>query len=109
MSGPDQTALDSLSQALQEEIQSVKDQLDLFERTDVSEQNLKDLLESLSIIEDTLTVSNLEKTSALTHKLIQHLKAVGRSEERRVGKECRSRWSPNHYKRKRLVRNKGSN
>lgn len=77
MSGPDQTALDSLSQALQEEIQSVKDQLDLFERTDVSEQNLKDLLESLSIIEDTLTVSNLEKTSALTHKLIQHLKAVG--------------------------------
>ena len=77
MSGPDQTALDSLSQALQEEIQSVKDQLDLFERTDVSEQNLKDLLESLSIIEDTLTVSNLEKTSALTHKLIQHLKAIG--------------------------------
>lgn len=77
MSGPDQTALDSLSQALQEEIQSVKDQLDLFERTDVSEQNLKDLLESLSIIEDTLTISNLEKTSALTHKLIQHLKAVG--------------------------------
>lgn len=77
MSGPDQTALDSLSQALQEEIQSVKDQLDLFERTDVSEQNLKDLLESLSIIEDTLTISNLEKTSALTHKLIQHLKAIG--------------------------------
>src|SRR5688572_32429214 len=24
-----------------------------------------------------------------------------RSEERRVGKECRSRWSPNHYKKKR--------
>src|SRR5690606_39998286 len=23
-----------------------------------------------------------------------------RSEERRVGKECRSRWSPYHYKRK---------
>src|SRR5690349_25168425 len=23
-----------------------------------------------------------------------------RSEERRVGKECRSRWSPRHYKRK---------
>ena len=22
--------------------------------------------------------------------------SVGRSEERRVGKECRSRWSPNH-------------
>src|SRR6266516_6921696 len=25
---------------------------------------------------------------------------VGRSEERRVGKECRSRWSPDHYKDK---------
>src|SRR5256885_16962525 len=26
---------------------------------------------------------------------------LGRSEERRVGKECRSRWSPYHYKKKR--------
>src|SRR6266478_8418522 len=25
----------------------------------------------------------------------------GRSEERRVGKECRSRWSPSHLKKKR--------
>src|SRR5256885_13131708 len=25
-----------------------------------------------------------------------HIPAVGRSEERRVGKECRSRWSPYH-------------
>src|SRR6266481_7661418 len=25
---------------------------------------------------------------------------VERSEERRVGKECRSRWSPDHYKQK---------
>src|SRR2546430_7963551 len=25
-----------------------------------------------------------------------HLEASGRSEERRVGKECRSRWSPYH-------------
>src|SRR5229473_6196043 len=26
--------------------------------------------------------------------------ALGRSEERRVGKECRSRWSPYHYTKK---------
>ena len=32
-------------------------------------------------------------TNALAHRLIQH---YGRSEERRVGKECRSRWSPYH-------------
>src|SRR2546423_1323679 len=25
-----------------------------------------------------------------------------RSEERRVGKECRSRWRPDHYKKKRV-------
>src|SRR3712207_6452802 len=28
----------------------------------------------------------------------------GRSEERRVGKECRSRWSPDHYKKKEYLR-----
>src|SRR6266446_9026323 len=28
----------------------------------------------------------------------------GRSEERRVGKECRSRWSPYHYKKKKIRR-----
>src|SRR3712207_7253605 len=26
----------------------------------------------------------------------------GRSEERRVGKECRSRWSPYHYKKNKI-------
>src|SRR5690349_25167956 len=26
-----------------------------------------------------------------------------RSEERRVGKECRSRWSPYHYKKKNII------
>src|SRR5260221_10777095 len=34
-----------------------------------------------------VAVRNLER---------DHLAAVGRSEERRVGKECRSRWSPYH-------------
>src|SRR5947209_11864668 len=28
------------------------------------------------------------------------LRLAGRSEERRVGKECRSRWSADHYKNK---------
>src|SRR5215203_7413887 len=31
---------------------------------------------------------------------------IKRSEERRVGKECRSRWSPYHYKKKRLEHQK---
>src|SRR5690625_5136698 len=34
------------------------------------------------------------------HEIIPHSK-IGRSEERRVGKECRSRWSTGHEKKKR--------
>src|SRR5215469_18323333 len=34
------------------------------------------------------------------------LGAVQRSEERRVGKECRSRWSPYKYKKKYATRNR---
>src|SRR5437660_5080007 len=32
-----------------------------------------------------------------------------RSEERRVGKECRSRWSPYHEKKKKKDKNRASN
>src|SRR5690554_8234840 len=31
-----------------------------------------------------------------------------RSEERRVGKECRSRWSPDHEKKKKATRQRSS-
>src|SRR5882762_10995951 len=34
------------------------------------------------------------------HKLTYPTRVCCRSEERRVGKECRSRWSPYHYKKK---------
>ena len=29
-------------------------------------------------------------------QIVREIDALGRSEERRVGKECRSRWSPYH-------------
>ena len=32
----------------------------------------------------------------LANKYPKNLKEIKRSEERRVGKECRSRWSPYH-------------
>ena len=32
--------------------------------------------------------------------------SISRSEERRVGKECRSRWSPYHEKKKEKVKRK---
>ena len=37
-----------------------------------------------------------EETFIDYNKTIQMLNSVYRSEERRVGKECRSRWSPYH-------------
>ena len=36
------------------------------------------------------------RTLASTNKDLQIYALLGRSEERRVGKECRSRWSPYH-------------
>ena len=39
----------------------------------------------------------IEESSEQKNKLILlHERQEGRSEERRVGKECRSRWSPYH-------------
>ena len=49
---------------------------------------LKDFLE-----ERRMTQSELADRTGLTLKTIN---AIVRSEERRVGKECRSRWSPYH-------------
>src|SRR3989442_7534412 len=46
------------------------------------------------------TESNLHQpppTSTILHKVLAHSTVtLFRSEERRVGKECRSRWSPYH-------------
>src|SRR5690554_7918051 len=38
---------------------------------------------------------------------VDHLNRYHRSEERRVGKECRSRWSPYHEKKKKNKQAKG--
>src|SRR2546425_13476 len=42
-----------------------------------------------------LVVFELLRTSLLSTNFID-VYTIGRSEERRVGKECRSRWSPYH-------------
>src|SRR4030095_14473257 len=51
-----------------------------------------------------ISVLNLDKVTTLTQDPAEATITVGsrpfsRSEERRVGKECRSRWSPYHYKK----------
>ena len=51
--------------------------------------------------ENTLKAAIAFKNSGLgTPILVAKEEKVKRSEERRVGKECRSRWSPEHYKKK---------
>ena len=45
------------------------------------------MIEDLPAVEEIDTIAAIEGIDIV---------AVGRSEERRVGKECRSRWSPYH-------------
>jgi len=77
LSGPDQSALQSLSEALQDELQSVKDLVDLFERTDISQASYEDFVSSLARIGDTLQIANLNEASARTQGLVERLQAGG--------------------------------
>jgi hypothetical protein len=77
LNGPDQSALDSLAQALQEELQSIKDLVDIFERTDINEQNFKDLCNALNRIADTLVVANLGQAQDRTRTLLARVKKQG--------------------------------
>ena len=56
-------------------------------------------MSNILIIEDDTAIAELEKDYlelSEFHVEIEHEGSEGRSEERRVGKECRSRWSPYH-------------
>src|SRR5438874_10991407 len=52
------------------------------------------------------TIGAIPFLTAFARKMSPKLGA--RSEERRVGKECRSRWPPRHCKKKRSQRREGS-
>ena len=43
-----------------------------------------------------ITFNNFYEFAEWIHKTEKHREELERSEERRVGKECRSRWSPYH-------------
>ncbi len=77
LSGPDQSALQSLADALQDELQSVKDQLDLIERTDASDTSVEELAQSLNRIGDTLQIANEVQGSERCQKLVEKLEAGG--------------------------------
>ena len=58
-------------------------------------ENLSDYLETSKI--EIATLNQLAQNTTLTqNEELDRLKSHLRSEERRVGKECRSRWSPYH-------------
>src|SRR5258708_25804299 len=48
------------------------------------------------VLDDVQVLSVLEKMIKQRKESLEQFKAGNRSEERRVGKECRSRWSPYH-------------
>src|ERR1035438_261012 len=53
----------------------------------------------LAVLSDLLARANSLADSLLGDRFTNRISVrVIRSEERRVGKECRSRWSPHHYK-----------
>ena len=71
-----------------------------------SEEGILNKIKSVLACESTLEVMEITNSEKLTFQgleidqlqrsVIKDGKVVERSEERRVGKECRSRWSPYH-------------
>ena len=55
-----------------------------------------DVIEAYRAGDPTNCVNVVRTRVGTTTITIRHFDRVGRSEERRVGKECRSRWSPYH-------------
>lgn len=74
LSGPDQSAMDSLTEALQDELHGIKDLLDLAERTDGIDDSFSDLSVSLRRIADTLIMVNLPKTADKTMAIADSLR-----------------------------------
>src|SRR3712207_9566464 len=60
----------------------------------------KHIMEDLHVSRRTLErITSLLKERAYIERVGNNRSGYWRSEERRVGKECRSRWSPYHYKK----------
>lgn len=75
LSGPDQSAMDSLTDALQDELHGIKDLLDLAERTDGFDDSFSDLSVSLRRIADTLIMVNLPHTADRTMAIAESLRS----------------------------------
>ena len=58
--------------------------------------SLGELAEKVDITPANLSILKTGKAKAIRFSTLEAICKVHRSEERRVGKECRSRWSPYH-------------
>jgi hypothetical protein len=86
LSGPDQSAMDSITEALQDELNSIKDLLDLAEQADGFGDNLSDLSTSLRRIADTLIMVNLPETAYRTMAIAEDLSAEGEAFDTKIQK-----------------------
>src|SRR5690349_17897620 len=57
----------------------------------------------ISDIDGVLTAYSFTEPYFMLGSVLAEYLGIKRSEERRVGKECRSRWSPHHKKKKRIM------
>src|SRR3712207_7807700 len=74
--------------------------------SDVCSSDLHDLGPEIDMLRDTVRgfsaqhlepiAAEIDRSDEFPVRLWPELGKLGRSEERRVGKECRSRWSPYH-------------
>lgn len=80
LNGPDQSAFASLSQAMHEEIQSIKDLIDLFERTGIDEHNYQELIQSLKRFADIFDLANIPVSATATRELAQRISTLGMTE-----------------------------
>ena len=94
--GPAQTPLQRLQASIERTTRSVNATWGIWIKSlDTGEEIAIDAdrqMETMSTIKIPLMVEVFEQIKAGTFKLTDQY----RSEERRVGKECRSRWSPYH-------------
>src|SRR5260370_29173396 len=57
---------------------------------------LEEILDTWERVSVDEVIERVEREGGDARARLRRLSAIARSEERRVGKECRSRWSPYH-------------
>ena len=73
----------------------ISDKIDFKRKTTTRDKEGHYIMIKGSIQEEDITIVNIYATNIGAPQYVRQM-LTARSEERRVGKECRSRWSPYH-------------